>query len=113
MSTRRRTRTAHHRSFERAPRVAEGGVVRRFRDDERSPGWFYGADGEGTAGYFPIEWFDLDATGAMATARRDYDAMELTIDAGVPVECLAEAAGWMLVRTDTGAQGWIPLACLE
>jgi len=60
-------------------------------------------------GYFPTSWFRLDSTGVQATALRDYDAAELTIEAGVQIDCLDEVAGWLLVRTAEGRQGWIPV----
>jgi len=107
-----RTTKAHERSFERAPRVGAGEVVRRLRDAEKDPGWFFGVAPDGVEGYFPVSWFSIDATGATARALRDYDAAELTIGAGIPVECLAEEPGWRLVRAQDGREGWIPDACV-
>jgi hypothetical protein len=103
---------AHDRSFDRAPSVHTGELVRRVRHDERNPGWFHGVAPGGVEGYFPVRWFDVDAVAAVARALRDYDAMELTVGAGVEVECLAEESGWMLVRTSGGEQGWIPVGCV-
>jgi RimJ/RimL family protein N-acetyltransferase len=107
-----RTALAHERSFDRAPRVRGGDIVRRVRDDEKNPGWFLGVAPGGVEGYFPSRWFEADPDGAIARALRDYDAMELTIEANVEVECLAEESGWLLVRTDDGRQGWIPVDCM-
>jgi hypothetical protein len=111
----RRTRTIapHERSFAIAPHVEEGSVVHVIRDDEQSPGWFYGAAADGTEGYFPAAWFRRDSSGAQAIALRDYDAAELTIEANVAIDCIAEVAGWLLVQTDDGLQGWIPHECAE
>jgi hypothetical protein len=111
MARRRRTSSPHTRSFATAPRVAANEAVRLIRHDERSPGWFYGVTPQGAEGYFPTSWFQLDEDGGQATALRDYDAVELTIDAGVEIDCLDEAAGWLLVRTVDGREGWIPSEC--
>lgn len=90
-----------------------GDVVRHDRVDEKNPGWFVGADSRGVEGYFPCRWFDVDPGASTARALRDYDAAELTIGAGVEVECLAEESGWLLVRADDGREGWIPETCLS
>lgn len=103
-----RTVSGHTRSFERAPRVRAGEVVRHIRDEEKHPGWFFGAAPDGVEGYFPIRWFDLDPENVTARAIRNYDAMELTIEAGIEVVRLAEESGWLYVRTEDGREGWIP-----
>jgi flagellar basal body rod protein FlgF len=113
MAERLRTTVGHRRSFERAPRVLANEVVSRDRDDEKNPGWFVGTDRNGVEGYFPSRWFELDSSGANARAKRDYDAGELTVSAGVDVECIANESGWLLVRTDEGQEGWIPASCVE
>jgi len=102
---------AHRRSFETAPRVRAGEVVRVLRNDGKHPGWFFGDTSENVEGYFPVRWFDFGAD-ATATARRDYDATELTIEVGVPVQCLEAESSWVRVRTVAGEEGWIPEACL-
>ena len=112
MSGRFRTTAAHKRSFDRAPRVRADESVRRVRQEEKNPGWFFGVAPGGLEGYFPSRWFEVDSSGLTARALRDYDAMELTIEADVAVECLAEESGWLLVRTDDGQEGWIPSGCI-
>jgi len=109
---RNRTIAPHKRSFDRAPRVCAGETVRYVRDDAESPGWFFGVAPDGLEGYFPSGWFELDAEGVNARALRDYDAMELTIEADVEVKCLASESGWLLVRTEDGRTGWIPAGCM-
>ncbi len=85
--------------------------MHRVRDDDRNPGWFFGVTAGGVDGYFPGRWFEVEPNGGGARALRDYDAMELTIEANVDVECLAEESGWLLVRTKDGREGWIPAEC--
>ncbi len=113
MTTRTHTTRAHERSFETAPRVHRGVRVRVLKNDDQFPGWFFGACLEGQEGYFPMGWFELSPDGSAATARRDYDAAELTIEVGVGVECIETEAGWLLVRTADGREGWIPEDCVK
>ena len=113
MSDRLRTILGHKRTFHSAPRVRAGDVVRLVRHDEKNPGWFFGVAPDGLEGYFPSRWFEVDSNGTSARALRDYDAMELTIEADVEVQCLAEESGWLLVRTGDGREGWIPANCMS
>lgn len=105
-----RVKENHHRSFTKAPNVQAGEVVRFLREDEKNPGWFFGATFEGVEGYFPNDWFNLRPEGGEATAIRAYDALELTVEKGEMVEAIAEAAGWLLVKTSDARVGWIPQA---
>jgi hypothetical protein len=86
VSGRPRTTAPHKRSFDCAPRVRQDEMVRRLRDDEKNPGWFFGVATGGPGGYFPSRWFEVDPGGVSARALRDYDGMELTIEADVEVE---------------------------
>lgn len=108
-----RTRAPHRRLFESAPRVVRGDLVRRIRDDEKNPGWFFGVAADGVEGYFPRSWFEVEAGGVSARALRDYDGMELTVEGDVIVERLAEESGSVLVRTEQGQEGWIPTTCVS
>src|SRR5688572_9020696 len=113
MSERFRTTAAYQRAFDRVPRVRAGDVVRHIRDDEKNPGWFFGIAADDIEGYFPSRWFEVDSSGASAKALRDYDATELTVEAGVPVHCICEESGWLLVQTEDGREGWIPASCVK
>ena len=98
----------HKRSFEFAPSVDAGAVVRFMRQDHKNPGWFFGKTSEGIEGYFPVDWFDIQSESEKATAKRAYDAMELTVETGEVLEALDVAAGWLLVRAADGRVGWVP-----
>ncbi len=104
---------SHERSLDVAPCVAKGDRVVFVRDDDGNPGWFYGRTAGGVAGYFPAEWFDVARERHEATARRDYDAMEISVTAGHVVEAVDSIAGWRLVRTADGRVGWVPGRILE
>lgn len=103
----------HARSFEVVPRVRAGDVVRFIRDDPKNPGWFFGKSAEGIEGYFPAAWFDIFRESETAKARREYDAMELTVNAGEVLEELETAAGWYFVRAADGRIGWVPEENIE
>jgi gamma-glutamylcyclotransferase (GGCT)/AIG2-like uncharacterized protein YtfP len=106
-----RTVRAHTASFECSPKVFTGERVTCIREDARHPGWFFGQDARGVEGYFPLDWFTVDAEGAQAIARFDYDAAELSLAAGCRVEVEQTAGSWSLVRSGE-QRGWIPTACL-
>jgi hypothetical protein len=96
----------YQREFDPAPRVAQCGVVEFEKLDPRNPAWFFGRDAEGIAGFFPVAWFEV--TGSTATAKRDYDATELTVRAGDAVQVLERHGRWARVEREDGTSGWIP-----
>lgn len=96
----------YQREFEDAPRVTKGGVVLFERLDAKNPAWFLGRDAREVAGYFPVAWFELD--GSKATAKRDYDATEMTVCSGDWVSVVERHGRWVLVEKEDGAKGWIP-----
>ncbi|BET67898.1 hypothetical protein ASA1KI_28160 [Opitutales bacterium ASA1] len=96
---------AYTSEFEVAPRASEGDVVQFDAYYANNPRWFYGRDSRGVAGYFPVDWFEID--GSVAVARRAYDATELTVSLGREVSIVEQYGGWLLV-TDGVATGWIP-----
>lgn len=103
---------AYVRSFQNPPKAREGEVVEFERFDEKNPAWFFGRDASRAEGYFPAAWFKFDAVGGTATALRDYNANELTVEAGDSVEVQEEYGSWFLVKR-RDETGWIPKECLE
>lgn len=103
----------HKRSFDVAPQVKAGDVVKFVRHDPKSPGWFFGTTADGVEGYFPVAWFNVIEENKRATAQRPYDAMELTVDVGEVLEALDSAVGWLFVRAEDGKIGWVPLEKTE
>lgn len=51
----------------------------------------------------------------VATVAADYDTTELPVAAGETVEVLRrdDASGWWWCRSETGAEGWIPVSALD
>ena len=103
--------STHKRTFESAPRVHEGETVVFARFDSRNPAWFFGRDANAVEGYFPTDWFRINQAGGTATARRSYDGMELSVNAGDAITAQEEYGDWVLV-TSGEHRGWIPKACL-
>jgi hypothetical protein len=104
---------AHEASFAVTPVAAAEEVIAVRQFDENNPGWFSGHDPRGVPGYFPAEWFEVNAKVHQAIARRDYAAVELTVEVGDMVHVAESVSGWHWVVTADGSQeGWIPRDCL-
>lgn len=102
-------RTAYEAAFANPPRVAVDETVQYFGADPKHPGWFKGQTKAGCEGYFPIAWFEVNEATGEATAQRDYDAHELTVEAGARVGVIESEPGWVRVMTEGGEIGWVPV----
>ncbi|HEY1078243.1 MAG TPA: SH3 domain-containing protein [Fontimonas sp.] len=76
------------------------------REDAEFRGWYWCRDARGRQGWVHLSF--LSAPQGRALARRDYSARELTVDAGTVAELLDHLDGWLRVRLDDGAEGWLP-----
>lgn len=88
-----------------------GEVLTRGRRDEEWPGWMWCKAANGKEGWTPEAW--LDVQGERAVLLRDYDAQELSVQAGELVWLLAHEAGWFWARAEGGKEGWLPGDSLE
>jgi len=80
--------------------------------DSEWPGWLWCTAPTGKSGWVPERY--LQRHGQAATARRDYDATELTVHAGQVVTATTHEAGWRWCTDARGDSGWVPdehLAC--
>jgi uncharacterized protein YgiM (DUF1202 family) len=75
------------------------------------PGWLWCTDRNGNAGWIPGDYIERD--GDTGTLRVDYDATELTVEAGDELEVIRERNGWAWCRKSDGEHGWLPLNVLE
>lgn len=88
-------------SFESGERVTLG------RTDDEYPGWIWTSLTSGNAGWAPESTLRRDGkTTAVTTVA--YSARELDTREGEEVVSLRELKGWLWVRNDAGAEGWIP-----
>ena len=74
------------------------------------PGWLWCTAGSGKAGWILADY--IERKGTTGTLIVDYDATELTVEAGEVLEVLREQSGWAWCRTRDGRLGWIPLEVL-
>jgi len=87
--------------------VVEGErVVPDFERATDIEGWVWCEAPDGRSGWAPRGW--LAEAGGMWTARRDYDAIELTVAPGEVLEVVLEESGFYWARKETGETGWVP-----
>jgi SH3-like domain-containing protein len=82
-------------------------VVRR---DSEYPEWVWCIGPDGREGWVPLIVLQINEEDAVLV--RDYDARELSVNAGDDVEVHEEIGGWMRVSSADGHTGWIPAHCL-
>ena len=68
--------------------------------------WVWCIDAEGREGWVPAPVIEIE--GDSAVAKRDYNALELPVEAGEMLEVLETLNGWCWCRTQTGKEGWVP-----
>ena len=54
----------------------------------------------------------LERRGETMVARRDYDAVELAVQAGDDLIVTREESGWLWCTNRRGASGWVPAAAV-
>ncbi|MEJ6604413.1 MAG: GNAT family N-acetyltransferase [Verrucomicrobiia bacterium] len=104
---------AHGPSFDQSPRVLAEERITFKRHDENNPGWFEGTDVHGVSGYFPTEWFLIEASANSAIALRNYSAAELAVQIGDSVHLIESVGPWVQVIDLTGKNGWVRRNRLE
>ena len=65
------------------------------------------------SGYFPSEWFSIEASANAAIALRDYSATELAVQTGDSAHVIESVGPWVHVIDFKGENGWIRRNCLE
>lgn len=74
-------------------------------------GWIWCTTTTGKSGWVPENFVERD--GEQGTMRRDYDATELTVEAGREFTVLETESGWAWCTDQQGTTGWLPLEHLE
>lgn len=106
--------TKNHKGEFQVPLVAKkGDVVEGLERETEWEGWLCCRDNSGTHGWVPKTYLDPASESGQLQFLQDYNARELTIDAGQEVIVLDEESGWAWVRTTLGEEGWIPLENLR
>ena len=103
---------SHITSSEETVHFRTGDALGVGHRDQQWKAYVWCTDQHGHAGWVPD--FYIEMTGEHeATALRDYDATELTVNTGELLEVLAEAGGWLRCRTSNGLEGWLPADTVE
>ncbi len=75
-------------------------------EDVDFPGWLWCTDQTGTSSWVPKAYLAVE--GDRGRLLRDYNAMELTAEAGERLTVVEEESSWFLCETENGRRGWIP-----
>ncbi|MHA3964025.1 MAG: SH3 domain-containing protein [Candidatus Thorarchaeota archaeon SMTZ1-45] len=104
----------NHRSEFQVPLVVKKGEIVEGQERETDlEGWLWCRNSSGAHGWVPKAYLESTSKSGQFQFIRDYNARELTIEAGKEVLVLDEESGWAWVRTSLGDEGWIPLRNLQ
>jgi hypothetical protein len=102
---------AHQRSYDDPITLVSGERVelgkRELWNDQYL--WIWCTNAAGKSGWVPDSYLDIRAENQQATARRDYDAIELTVHEGDRLTLFEATHGWVWVRNAQRAAGWVPV----
>jgi uncharacterized protein YgiM (DUF1202 family) len=79
--------------------------------DARWPAFVWCTNSSGKGGWVPEQF--LERKGKIGFARCNYDAAELSAEAGEELTVQGEAGGWLWCTNERGQSGWIPVDNLE
>lgn len=99
------------RAYDQPLVAAAGSALIPLQRDAEYPGWVWCADDQGVAAWVPESW--LIQKDDYFVLVRDYNSIELNLQAGERLTLLAEESGWYLALRDGGERGWAPVSCLE
>ena len=104
----------NHKSEFHVPLIAtKGEIVEGHEREGEFEGWFWCKNRSEVHGWVPKVYLEPTSESGQFQFLQDYNARELTIDAGQEVMVLNEEGGWAWVRTILGDEGWIPLENLQ
>lgn len=81
--------------------------------NQQHPAFVWSATEDGHHGWVPGDYIEIVGGGHDAVARRDYDSTHLTVSSGEWLEAIDQVGDYLLCRNATGAEGWVPEACVE
>lgn len=106
-----RTRARHESAYPNPLKLSPGDRVTIGDRSSEWPGWLWCTDEHSTSGWIPEVFLRPEGTTGVLLV--EYDATELTVDAGAKVEILGIESGWARCRKIDGRTGWLPLENLE
>ena len=103
-----------HKSEFHVPLTAKKGQVVEGEERETEfEGWLWCRNESGIQGWVPRTYLEPASETGQFQFLKNYNARELTVEAGQEVIVLDEESAWAWVRTTLGEEGWIPLENLQ
>jgi hypothetical protein len=91
--------------------ASKGGMAIYEKKPTEYEGWLWCTNKEGKSAWAPEEWVEI--LKGDCRFKRDYNAIELTVQIGESVEGDIEVSGWIWVAKGKGVYGWVPRDCLK
>jgi hypothetical protein len=91
--------------------VSKGEIVKFERKLTIYEGWIWCTNKKGESAWAPEDWVEI--MNGDCRFKRDYNAIELTVQIGEIVNGDIDVSGWIWVVNSNGAYGWIPMDCLK
>ncbi len=102
---------AYESPYPRSIAFARGERLAFERRPSEWEGWIWGTAPDGREAWVPEAWVSIE--GGHCTLQRDYDAVELSVEAGDEVVAERFESGFAWVEDARGRRGWVPLRCLK
>jgi uncharacterized protein YgiM (DUF1202 family) len=102
---------AYQSAFPDPVKLGEGEPVTVQEKKSEWEGWLWCVNREGRNGWVPEHYVSRDQN--VCTMTVDYDATELSVEAGETLELHKRESGWWWCVNQTGAAGWVPEENLE
>jgi hypothetical protein len=91
--------------------AAKGETLSFERKPTEWSGWIWCTNKSNKSAWVPESWVVIK--GNNCQLKQDYDARELPVESGAEVVGELVESGWVWVRNQNGAEGWVPLENLE
>lgn len=93
-------------------RVRIGDSLSVGHRNQQHPAFVWSATEDGHHGWVPEDYIEI-VGGRDGVARRDYDSTHLTVMTGERLDVLEQVGDYLLCRSTTGVQGWVPESCVH
>ncbi|WP_126173088.1 SH3 domain-containing protein [Altericroceibacterium xinjiangense] len=104
----------YKRPYENPIVVRAGDLVRPIADGSKTtdiPGWTWCVGPDGRSGWTPDNW--CEPRGDRWRLKRDFSALELTVEVGDRLHLLLSESGFLIAETEDGDRAWVPDAVIE
>jgi hypothetical protein len=104
---RARMHTAYQATYAAPLVMVKGDEVTVEERSSAWSGWLWATHPDGRSGWTPASF--LQRNGEKAIARRDYDAVELTVAVGERLTVVESESSWAWAINGRGRRGWVPV----